>query len=55
MNSIVRYLGRVLLLTFAAIVSLFLSWGAQAAPDPPQTSARPAVCGDRSPRSGPIT
>jgi hypothetical protein len=48
MNSIVRYLGRVLLLTFAAIVSLFLSWGAQAAPDTPQTGARPSVCGDRS-------
>ena len=36
MNTIVRYLDRVLLLTVAAIVSLVIGWSAQAASDTPQ-------------------
>jgi hypothetical protein len=48
MNTIVRYLGRVILLTVAAIVSVLLSWSAQAASDIPHGGAPSAVCGDRT-------
>ena len=48
MNTIVRYLDRVLLLTVAAIVSVLLGWSAQAASEPLQAGAQAAVCGERS-------
>ncbi|MBT3307431.1 MAG: hypothetical protein HN377_13250, partial [Alphaproteobacteria bacterium] len=45
MNTIVRYLDKVLLLAVAAFVSLALSWNAQAA----QSGARNTpLCGERS-------
>jgi hypothetical protein len=53
MNTIVRYLDRVLLLTVAAIVSLVIGWSAQAASDTPlialpQSVNQAALCGKRS-------
>jgi hypothetical protein len=43
MNTIVRYLDRVLLLTVAAIVSLVIGWSAQAASDTPQIALPQSV------------